>query len=160
MSDADWLPNLLEFADGDWEAYIERVYARYCADFEGVSLEFLGIRVSLKRHPAVRGRSATFHHLTSEGPIEEDRDPDLKRCERIAWVRAMFDAAGTDRVRLWRNQRQTKRGLEENVLIALPDFSFVVVLRDREEYMMLWTAYPVKNPERLRREYVAAVKIP
>ncbi len=155
MSQANWLPALLVLNDfgGNWDAYLNALYGCYRKDFERVQLEFAGVRLALKRHPEISGKAATFWHLISEGVDEDARLPDLRRCERIGWVRAIFDAAGTDRVLQWSNQRQTKRGLESNIVLALPDFSFVVILRDRGSYMLLWTAYAVKNPARLRREY-------
>lgn len=31
------------------------------------------------------GKEATFWHMIQEGRIEEDRTPDIRRCERIRW---------------------------------------------------------------------------
>lgn len=45
-------------------------------------------------------------------------------------------------------------------MIALGDFSYVVVLADRGDYVLLWTAYCVEMEHRrqkLRREYEAFV---
>jgi hypothetical protein len=42
------------------------------------------------------------------------------------------------------------------IVIALEDFSYIVVLADRGKYLLLWTAYCVEQEHRrakLRREY-------
>ena len=44
-------------------------------------------------------------------------------------------------VRVWKNVR----GRNERIVIALDDFSYIVVLEDRKEYVMLWTAYPIEQ---------------
>jgi len=98
-----------------------------------------GRRWAVKRHPLVNGREATFQHLVSEGADESERMPDLRRCERIRWPRAIIDALGTHRVVAWANERRGDR----RVVIALPDFTYAVILADRGDHIMLWTAYSV-----------------
>jgi hypothetical protein len=64
----------------------------------------------------------------------------------------MIEAVDKGLVRCWRNNR---RANEERVIIAVNDFSFVVVLADRGDYVLLWTAYCVEYESRrevLRRE--------
>lgn len=43
------------------------------------------------------------------------------------------------------------------VVLGLPDFSYVVVMADRGDHIMPWTAYPVERPhqrQKLEREYL------
>jgi hypothetical protein len=52
----------------------------------------------------------------------------------------------------WKNQR----GTNESYVLALADFSYVVVVADRGDYVLPWTAYCVEKPHRqqkLRKEY-------
>lgn len=163
----DWLPQFVEF-DGNWnafDAYVELVYAAFVADFIARKPpEVNGKRISLRRHPEFQGKSFTFWHLVTEGKVEENRNPDVERCRRIRWPRALLERA-MDRqsLRVWKN----KRGDDERVLIALPDFDYVVVLQEREDreeqrrYFLLLTAYPVDQEHRrgkLRREHEAWAK--
>lgn len=158
-----WLPAFVEF-DGDWnalDAYVERVYAVFYADFVARRPPTLnGARVSLRRYPELQGKSAAFWHLITEGKVEEDRYPVIERCRRIAWPRAILERAVADRssVRAWRNERA--RG--ERLLIATLEFDYVVVLdvrQDKEEnrrFYLLLTAYPVEEQhrrEKLRDEH-------
>jgi hypothetical protein len=150
-SDEHWLPSLLllEDFDGAWPAYLAAVLAAFERDFGADRPLFRGKRMAVKRHPLMEGMSATFWHLISEGSGETERVPDLRRCERIAWPMAVLRAADdAQRVRVW-EERDPKRG--RKVLIALPDFSYLVVLDDRGEYVLPWTAYPVERDHSRRK---------
>lgn len=160
MSDSgDWLPEFVLLNDfgGDWQRYLDAVYGIFHQDFiASPPATFEGKRFALKRHPLEQGKEATFWHLISEGVVEAERLPDLRRCERIRWPRAFIEAE-EHCVRKWRN----KRGNDERIVLALDDFSYVVILADRGEYVLLWTAYtigPEHRREKLRREYEAFQK--
>lgn len=149
-----WLPSLLCLEDfgGDWERYVEAVYDAFKADFIATRPHVPSRRWAVKRHPLVAGREATFWHLVSEGSVEDERLPDLRRCERIRWPRAIIYALGSERVKAWPNERKRDR----RIVIALPDFSYAVILADRKDYIMLWTAYCVDEGYRrkqMRREW-------
>ena len=143
---------MFEDHKGDWPIYMEAIYAIFKNDFVDTKPTFPGRRVGLKRHPITEGKEATFWHFISEGYAEEMRVPDLRRCERIAWPRPIIEAVQSKSVYLW----QTARGNEKRIVIALTDFSYVVVLADRGDYVLPWTAYCVERAhrrEKLRREY-------
>lgn len=151
----EWLPPLvtLSEANGDWKEYVERIYAWFYNDFIASQPVFEQRRCVCKRHPQIRGKAATFWHLISEGRTEDDRTPDLRRCERIRWPRQVIERPPADGVLVWRSDRSGDR---DRVVIALADFSYVVVLADRTEYFVLWTAYCVERKHRrgkLRKEY-------
>jgi hypothetical protein len=85
--------------------------------------------------------------LISEGEVEQERDADLDRCARIGWLRPLIEAVDTDRVKWW----MSVRGTFWRYVIALPDFSYVVILDDRDDHVYLWTAYCVKESHRRRK---------
>ena len=161
-ADRTWLPPLVKLADhgGDWNCYVEAVYEYFRRDFIESRPRFPGRQFAVKRHPVEKGKEATFWHLISEGRTEADRLPDMKRCERIRWPRPVIEAVSSGKVKCWWN----KRGAEDRIVVALSDFSYVVVLADRGRYVLLWTAYPVEQPHRRRklekehRAYVASHK--
>jgi hypothetical protein len=137
-----WLPPLVLFEQysGNWRAYEDALYAFFKADFIDSEPSYPGRRWAVKRHPEFQGREATFWHITSEGEVEAERTPDLRRCERIRWPRPMIDACRTDRLRCWPQTRRNRAGgRETRIVIATPDFSYLVILADRESYIMLWT---------------------
>ena len=154
--DPSSLPDLVRLADhgGDWHRYVETIYQHFRQDFVVSKPAYPGKRFALKRHPVVDGKEATFWHITSEGNVEADRLPNLRRCERIRWPRLMIEAVADDGVKHWENQRKGKT----RHLLALDDFSYVVVLADRGEYILLWTAFYVevdRRRKKLELEYEA-----
>jgi len=158
----EWLPPLICLADygGDWNAYLEAIYREYVRDFHCRLPRFDGRRVGLKRMPESAGKCCTFWHFISEGNVEADRLPDMRRCERIRWPRPLLDeAVGPGvRVRVWSN----RRGKEARWVIALSDFSYVLILADRGEFLLPWTAYHVEfrnRRDQLRREYEAWLRV-
>lgn len=158
MSSSDFLPALIlmEEHQNDWNKYLEVLYACFCQDFVNSKPDFEGKRFALKRYPLIEGKEATFWHIISEGEVESERLPSLRRCERIRWPCAIITAFNSqnENVKCWRNQRKN----EERVVLALEDFSYVVILADRGEYVLLWTAYCVERQhqrDKLRREYEA-----
>ena len=150
----DWLPllvRLLEF-DGNWDKYLKALYGFYKKDFVDGKPSFRGMRLGIKRHPVIQGREATFWHLISEGRIEDERLPDLRRCERIRWPRPIIESCDVRMVKVWENVR---RG-EKRICLWLEDHEYLVILAVRRGYVLLWTAYPVKESHRkakLRKEY-------
>ncbi len=158
MSDElpDWLPPLVRMEDhgGDWDVYLSAIHTVFKRDFAGRRPDFRGRRMGLKRHPIIDGMSATFWHFISEGKGEDNRTIDFRRCERIAWPLAIIKAVDGGDVRCW----SQRRGRNTNLVLALPDFSYVVILADRGDFVLPWTAYCVAQPHRqakLKREFEA-----
>ncbi len=140
----EWLPPLLPHDGGEWSPYLDLLYQRFRSDFLGKQPLCQGRRVSINR-ALLDGKERTFWHLISEGSIEEERTPDFRRCERIAWPRVAIEAVGTEQVVSWHSPRAG----DPRQLIALPDFSYVVVLGTRRAgYCHLITAFCVDNPRR------------
>jgi hypothetical protein len=156
---ADWLPPLVLRNDFDSdEAYGEALYGWFKNDFIDSLPTWPGKRVGLKRLPLMRGRVATFYHFLTGGEDEAARGIDYLRCERIRWPRPTMETfpdrrpTAEDRIIWWMNQR---RG-EWRYLLALPDFSYLVVVAVRREYVLPWTHYVITQaPERekKRREF-------
>ena len=151
----DWLPPLLQF-DGFWSAYVERVFEIFERDFIKTSAKFRGLPIRLRFMPLHEGKPSAFWHLIQEGQIEEERTPDIRRCERIGWLRAIIDKADDPCLKIWENERTGIRGVERSVLLWLEDERFLVILAKRNGYYLLLTAYPTNREHtcrKLRREY-------
>ncbi len=154
-----WLPALVRLADydGDWDRYLDATYDLYRRDLVLSRPVFEGRRLALKRHPVARGKDATFWHIVSSGPVEDDRLPDLRRFERIRWPRAIIDHTADPAVLIWENVRRRDR----RVCLWVPAADYLVVLAKRSTYTLLWTAYPVDREHtrrKLRAEYERAQK--
>ena len=155
----DWLPPLvlLENHDGNWEKYLEVIYAFYKQDFVEEKPVYLGRELAVKRHPMVDGKEATFWHIISEGKKESERLPNMRRCERIRWSRPIIEHVDEPKIKIWENQR---RG-ETRILIWFEEKEYLIVLAERKSYLLFWTAYPVTNQHtkrKLQKEYEAFKK--
>ena len=155
--DADWLPALLPFG-GDWFAYVEMLYACYLDAFVTNTTYWRGKRVGVRRSPEINGKGFSFWHVTSgvDDATGEILDPDLDRCARVAWIKAVIEAE-PEKVLTWEQVRPD----QTSIGIALPDFSFVVFLAERRDWVYLRTAYCVVSRgrrDKYRREYEASKK--
>ena len=151
-SDPDWLPQLIALSDcdGDWSRYLETVYARFCNDLVYNHAYFRRCRVSVRKIPESQGKGYGFWHCISEGEQEDDRIPDLERCKRIGWIRAIIEQADlVDEIDCWPNQR----GMENCWLLWFRG-EYLVVLAERNGYYLLKTAYQTgrRRSEKLQKE--------
>lgn len=149
-----WLPRLvtLQSFGGDVELYLNELYSIFVRDFVLTRPTFRGMPVGRKRHPISAGKDATFWHLIQEGRTEEKRLPDLRRCERIEWPRAIIEHCEEPEIKVWENTRRRS----PRVCLWLEDQEYLVVLALRRSYALLWTAYLTTRghtKKRLTMEY-------
>jgi hypothetical protein len=139
----DWLPELEYFDDynGDWSRYLDAIYEIFCNDFVNSSPTFQGQKLALKRLPIEHDKEATFWHFTSSGAVEKEREPDLRRCERIRWPRPVIENDADPNLKIW----SEKRNGEERVHIWLESEGYLVVLAKRKNYILPWTAFYVER---------------
>lgn len=144
MATDDWLPPLMEFNDfgGSWDVYLAAMYEVFIRDFVMTSPQFRGRPLGLKRHPVTKGKEATFWHFISEGEVEENRNPDLRRCERIRWPKPVIEHEAEAEILVWTEPRGSN---DNRIHIYLTDERYLVVLADRGNYILPWTAYYIEN---------------
>ncbi|HEX7948883.1 MAG TPA: hypothetical protein VF494_00935 [Candidatus Limnocylindrales bacterium] len=158
--DLSWLPPLMLFGDhgSSWKRYIDALYKVYCDAFVNNKVRFRGGLVTVRWQPPEDGRGYTFNHITTGDEPGVGRVLDFRRCERIAWLKAMLEA-DESKVRIW----ETPRGARTHVVVALPDFSFAIYLdrvAGRGTYHLL-TAYHIESErkrERMQKEWEAFEK--
>lgn len=152
-----WLPALVTLGDygGDWNAYVDALYQYFSADFVRSRPIYDSRPVGAIRSPISDGKVSGFWHLVSEGKDEASRLPNLRRCERIRWPRPIIEHCQSEEVKCWTN----KRGGDRRVVLWLEEFDYVVILADRREYLLLWTAYYIDynhTRKKLYKEYEAS----
>ena len=150
------LPPLIRFEtySGDWPSYCEALYSVFKKDFIYSKPTFRGRPIRLKHMPMTNGKEATFWHFIQTGEGEKNRIPDPRRCERIGWIRPIIEHAYLTCIKVWENER----GNSKRVLLWLEEEEYLVVLDNRNDYFLPWTAYMVTEPHRkkkLRDEYSA-----
>lgn len=155
-----WLGDLilLEDYNGNWQQYEDAVYARFNSDFIVSRPVFEGLPVHITKN-LIRGKERGFWHCIQEGRVEEDRTPDLRRCERIGWIRSVMENANDPKIRTWSNERKGKT----RRVLWFEDAEFLVVLEPRRSCWMLLTAYPVtlqRRKTKLLAEFTQTRKKP
>lgn len=150
MSDAcSWLPALIYFADhgGDWHAYVDVLHGHFRADFVNHRPSLARRPCRIIHQPLDCGKEPTFWHITSVGAVEAERTPDLRRCERIRWPRPIIEIFPNDCVKAWR----VRRGQKWRINLAPSDFSYLVVLQDYPNRVLLITAFYVEQTHRRQK---------
>ena len=153
-SGIDPLPPLVKLGDcdGKWKSYIEAVFAEFYRDFICSQPKFRGKKVCCRRDPIYDGKEAGFWHCTSEGSSEQNRTPDLRRCERIRWMRYALEHAEEDGIDCWTK----KHGNAIRHLVWLRE-EFLVILEERRggsdcvRYYQLITAFCTPEAHRKRK---------
>ena len=143
------VPDLILFDDfsGDWPRYEEALYEVFVSDILRHDLRFRGAKVTARRMPEHERKWAGFWHLISEGRVEDDRLPEMRRCERLAWVRWIIENEGEcPEIDVWQNQR----GREKNTLLWLRE-QYLVVLSVRGKNYLLKTAYCTVERHRIKK---------
>ena len=143
------LPDLIFFETykGNFALYNEAVYAVFKRDFVKSRPIFQGKKLALKAHPLIDGKEYTYYHFTHSGNVETERIPDMRRMERIGFPKPMIDFSDDEDLKVWRN----KRGKSERILILHHAERYLVVLEDRKNYILPWTAYLIEDDSRLQR---------
>lgn len=154
----EWIPACIELNDsgGNWDHYLEMIYDRFCEDMVIKKVRFQGVPVAVRKIPESMGKGYGFWHCISEGQEEQDRIPDMERCKRIGWIRAIIEHAECDEIDCWQNFR----GTEKNHLLWYRE-QYLVVIAERKasvegkKYYLLKTAYCTTvnwKIEKLRKE--------
>lgn len=115
-----------------------------------------GKRVSFRRNPLVDGRHNIFWHaISGDGDTDAERQIDHNRCQHLALIRPMIDEFN----RIWPQKSspdivwwESSRPPHWRHVISLPDFSYAVILEQRQEYTNLITAIYYERRRRRERQ--------
>ena len=97
---------LLEHFSGDFKRFIDAVYMVFQHEFVNHKTRFRGEELRLKWHPVYQDKSYTFYHMTHKGEDEQNREPDLRRCERIPWARPIIENCDQWNLKIWPQKRK------------------------------------------------------
>jgi hypothetical protein len=105
---------------------------RICRPWHARAWCFRGDPVKVRYMPESKRKGYGFWHLISEAPDQGNRDederiPDLRRCERVRWVAWCIQNAHEAGFSWWENER----GRETHVVIWAEEHDFAVVLAKR-----------------------------
>ena len=154
MNDYLELPERLYYENfkGDILAFIEAAYRIFKKDFVTSHPNVDGKPIRMKKYPLVNEMEYTFYHITHEGTDEDNRLPVISRMECIPFPRPMVDNINHPYLKVWMNTRKGK----DRMLIYHEAEEYLVVLEIRQDYALLWTAYPIERQHtkvKLLKEY-------
>lgn len=137
------LPKIIELIEfgGNYRTYIDAVYEVFSEDFIKHKAFFGSKELKLKINPIFQYRAYTFYHMTHKGENEDERLPDLRRCERIGWAKPCIENVAPWNLKFWRQSRQRSENRVCILLDVADDYDYFVVLEIRETYVLLWTAF-------------------
>lgn len=150
----DNLPKIIELVEfgGNYTSYIDAIYEIFYNDFIKNKTYFGAHELKMKFNPIFQNRAYTFYHMTHEGEKEDERLPDLRRCERICWAKPCVENVEKWNLKFW---RQTRKYSENRICILLDvynDYDYFVVLEVRETYVLLWTAFVSTHSHETRKK--------
>ena len=147
----DLLPEIEELSQYSGPIpYINSLY-NYYRHYIKCGLHFRGKRVVCKRYPEYEGRDDAFNHLTTKDFHDDnDRELDLRRCERLKWIRPGMMGNHQDKD-CFLEYEKVVRGKKRIHLLNKYD-RYMIVLEDRGDYILLITAYYIQFNNTLRRK--------
>ena len=147
MIDCVWLPELVLCDDlSKWTEYEQIIYSIFCQDFIETRPQYCGKPVYIRKHPIEQGKEEAFFHVTCQDYSKSgNRVPDLRRCERIRWVRSFIENYNCDStqcptcdgVKVWCEQYK----MYTRTHILLEEERYMVVVENRAEFNLLITAF-------------------
>ena len=154
-----WLPELIDSSvpNMTYSEFIEQIYAIFLEYYlDSSQLFFLDRRVSYKKHPQINDRHHLFYHLTTSNyeftaAGEDNRLPNIERCERIKWPKAIIEnylcieTCECQKLKVWRMKEKN----EYRIKILFEDFNYLVVLAERSDYYLIWTGFHIDKKHRV-----------
>lgn len=142
----DWI--LLEEYKGDFKSYFNAVYKIFSAHFLKSNPYFDGVQVTAPRYPEVDGLSRTFYHITHQGEDEQNREPDIRRMERIRYPKFKIDTHPHAELLVW----EKVMGRDTRIHILNVSESYILVLNKRKDYLLLWTAFYIEQKHTVKKK--------
>lgn len=144
----DWLPPKVSVNPWKFDTF-NALYSTFNRDFKMTQPLYRGKVVWF--FPEVEdGREVIFWHLTHrQDKISGERLPDMRRCERLSWVRAIIDNTEQPEVVDW----DYKEGDGSvNTYLWLKDLDFFVLMKKyRDGRRRLITSYFIDQPHKRRK---------
>lgn len=136
---------------GDYKKYIDAVYEVFERDFINHRPVFGGFKLGMKFNPLYQERAYTFYHMTHTGKDEQNRTPDLRRCECMPWGRPSIEKTTIYSLKFWEQKRENKRRVCIWLEITDKD-DYFFILDVRKTYVLPWTAFVAEHSHEVRKK--------
>lgn len=170
----EWLPDKACVNPWTQDTY-DMLYHIFCEDIRDSNLHYM--EGEIWTFPDKKdGKEEIFWHLTTRNVkpikiprrkkkfypenheyINEERLPDLRRCERLPWVKALIENASSTEVLAWDYEEGNS---DTKTYIWLKEFDFVVIMKKyRNGKRRLITSFYVdKAKSDFERKYASRIK--
>lgn len=149
------LPDLMPISNYDASKYIGIIYAAFKRELVDGNLSFLDLPITFPWKPPYDNKHFCFWHSISErGDTnnEDDRIPNMSRCERILWIPYVItNALDQDKIWCWEKSVKTKRGRSKHIQLFFHEENYLIVLRRKANRLEFVTAY-VRGAVKMKQE--------
>lgn len=153
------LPDKILFNDyRDWGKYVDVLYSLFKRDFIDSKPHVGNVVFRLKYKPEFQDRAYTFYHMTHKGDVENERTPDMRRCERLPWCRPTIENADKYKLCFWEEERKGHHRVciwlqaeDDFGKVAIED-NYFVILDVRDGYVLPWTAFCAEYNNQIRKK--------
>lgn len=149
----DWLEPIVKLSDfnGDPNEYIEHLFSIFKRDFILNTPTFRNQKVLFDKKDDAGKPQAFVHITTEEEKATKQRKLCLRRCERIAWIKAIIEHCDDQSVLLWEAEHFGKRRTTKRIYLFLESENFLVILEEMKWGHYMITAIYVDIPNQKRK---------
>jgi len=147
MSICNHLPLITELPDysGNWNEYLEAIYNIFKNDFIDNTVLWNSKPVRIFWEKQFQGKERSFWHIISKGKDDLNREPDLRRCERVSWVRELLMECTEECENLLIWTKYHVKSKRNRVYIWCREVNYIVVIEERKINYHLITAFVVSD---------------
>lgn len=152
------LPDIIDFnMYQKWDVYEDALYQVFYNDFIVNKTMIKGKNINIRKNPKIYGKEQAFFHITSVSNQADsdpnDRIPDIKRCEKIGWIKYMIEYYNHhgecgEQLRYWEEDYNGK----PRIHLLCETERFIVVIEERKDYCLFITAYYIEHQHTLRKK--------
>ena len=143
-----WLPEIIRVTLWTDQTF-ESLYHIFSQDFKTTQPVYQGVKIWY--FPEMEeGKEVIFWHLTHREDKEtRERFPDLRRCERLSWVRSIIDNHEKSDVKAW-DFKEADNSIK--TYIWLCDLDFLVILKKYpNNSRRIITSFYIDQPHTIRK---------
>jgi len=140
-----WLPKLIECEYfSKYREYEDMIYGIFINDFVNQKNVFLGKRLEVTKKPLLNNKIDGFNHLVFG---HERKSPDFDRCARVKWPKVIIDEINNN----GQHKSEIKIYYKEGAYhLLLEKERYIVVIKDKGDYMLLITGFYINGDRYLR----------
>lgn len=137
-----WLPRLFDVTQWSHDTH-DLLYEIFHKDFIQNPTHYLGQRIGFEKI-IEEGKEKAFWHITTREDKESgERFTDLRRCERLPWLKPILENAGNPEILSW---EYTEGDGVIKVYVWLKDYDYVAIMKKtRKGFLILLTAFWVEH---------------